>query len=62
MVISCEVFPEVWIFGNIRKALYFMHFWKRYESLSLRQFIPRRWAMLARLREYRTRGFRGKFG
>ena len=27
------VFPEVWMFGNIRKALYFMRFGKRYESL-----------------------------
>jgi hypothetical protein len=28
------VFSEVWKFGNILKALYFMHFGKRYESLS----------------------------
>ena len=36
--ISREVFPEVSIFGNIRKALYFMHFGKRYESLSPPKF------------------------
>lgn len=35
------VFPEVWIFGNIRKALYFMHFGKRYESLSPARFPNR---------------------
>jgi len=34
------VFPEVWIFGTIRKALYFTHFGKRYESLSPANLRP----------------------
>ena len=34
MMFSCEVFPEVWIFGNTRKALKNSHFGSRYESLS----------------------------
>jgi hypothetical protein len=34
---SREVFPEVWTFGNIRKALQFMHFGSGIKPSLLRQ-------------------------